>query len=104
MKCKDCNFYSKESHGIIRCRRNAPIYREGDKSGAWPMVSANDWCGEFKAEQCKCEGPWTAETIPELENEIDVLQNRIHGEEVFESAAPKKSKKPLRKAPKKGKK
>lgn len=42
-RCGDCRFYDK---AIPSCRRHPPILHRG--LSGWPVVTATDWCGEFK--------------------------------------------------------
>jgi hypothetical protein len=54
--CKKCMFFAEKeapddgkTHLIIgRCRRHAPVSNEG-----YPVVFANDWCGDFKLDETK---------------------------------------------------
>lgn len=53
--CKACSFY--EDHVVNAgaapvdaglCRFNPPVTQPAaDARGFWPVVSANDWCGQF---------------------------------------------------------
>lgn len=46
-RCKLCIHYVAKAGGIGRCRRRAPTI-EG-----YPVVFDQDWCGEFKLDECK---------------------------------------------------
>jgi hypothetical protein len=48
--CATCRFFVRKSGDIGRCRRNAPVVGEG-----WPVVYAQDWCGEHKLDHTKIE-------------------------------------------------
>lgn len=47
--CGCCLFYS-ERLGFSECHRNPPVHVDGsgDELGAWPKITEEDWCGEFK--------------------------------------------------------
>jgi hypothetical protein len=65
-RCKECRFWNKAlrmsvtdytGKGTVQveaaqCRRYAPVPhrdgRVGKPWGAWPTVTAADWCGEFE--------------------------------------------------------
>lgn len=54
--CKKCIHFAEKpapederTHAIVgRCRRRAPVTEIG-----WPVVYADDWCGEFKLNEEK---------------------------------------------------
>ncbi|AYD04237.1 hypothetical protein [Neorhizobium sp. NCHU2750] len=56
--CKSCSFY--EDHVVNAgsapadaglCRFNPPVSQpEVNSRGLWPVVSANDWCGQFEGD------------------------------------------------------
>lgn len=56
--CKACSFYedhivnagaAAEDAGL--CRFNPPVSQpDANARGLWPVVSANDWCGQFDDE------------------------------------------------------
>lgn len=55
--CKACAFYedhtgnSHEVENAGLCHFNPPIAQpEADKRGLWPVVKADDWCGQFEAQ------------------------------------------------------
>lgn len=47
--CVHCEYSERlAAHNIVRCRRHAPRPGQGNSEGiVWPVVSADDWCGEF---------------------------------------------------------
>ncbi len=57
--CEACSFYEshvantgKAAENAGLCRFNPPVSQpEANARGLWPVVSANDWCGHFAAEQ-----------------------------------------------------
>ena len=45
MQCNTCRFFhARES----QCRRYAPQPTADAKNAHWPVVAANDWCGEYQ--------------------------------------------------------
>jgi hypothetical protein len=56
--CDTCRFYDGSPGAkLAPCRRNAPrshlVSADGDPEdtrvrGVWPIVSAEDWCGQFE--------------------------------------------------------
>jgi hypothetical protein len=57
--CSDCRFFDNENTTgeLGKCRRNAPrshlISADVDADeqrvrGVWPLVSEDDWCGQFE--------------------------------------------------------
>ena len=48
-KCQTCRFARSDGHsrGTYVCRRSAPVLPEGKDFGRWPLVQADDWCGEY---------------------------------------------------------
>jgi hypothetical protein len=45
MQCSTCRFFQAEQS---QCRRYAPQPTADKKNAHWPIVSANDWCGEYQ--------------------------------------------------------
>lgn len=45
MQCSTCRFFLAEQS---QCRRYAPQPTADAKNAHWPIVSANDWCGEYQ--------------------------------------------------------
>ena len=50
VECKDCRFYAQRidypTNGY--CRKLPPVLSNKFNFGAWPIVNAADWCGEFR--------------------------------------------------------
>lgn len=52
-ECSKCIYFRSFGNGLGECRRNAPIIVKRDDrvwpntETKWPVVSAEDWCGEF---------------------------------------------------------
>lgn len=44
--CDTCAFFDRHDNGIGQCRANSPTI-DDQGLGAWPVVSPNDWCGEY---------------------------------------------------------
>lgn len=42
--CLTCRFYDGDEGGGL-CRAHPPVVIVPDDPGAWPHVSASDWCG-----------------------------------------------------------
>jgi len=44
--CRTCRFYEAQ-----RCKRYAPrpSTKSGHKTNYWPLMAADEWCGEYKA-------------------------------------------------------
>ena len=42
--CANCFFSEQDASGNLRCHHSPPAM--GLPSGAWPIVAANDWCGD----------------------------------------------------------
>lgn len=56
MRCRTCMYFvvkekegdgPKDERDIGRCRRNAPSIK------GWPVLFADDWCGEHKLDENK---------------------------------------------------
>lgn len=47
MKCEDCFFYQREQDWAGECRRHAPRPQLDCEIAVWPIVKADDWCGEY---------------------------------------------------------
>jgi hypothetical protein len=45
MQCNTCRFFQASQ---AQCRRYAPQPTADAKNAHWPVVSANDWCGEYQ--------------------------------------------------------
>lgn len=51
--CKDCLYFNRIKHGLTNlgyCQINAPIIipQTGHKTGQFPIMSENGWCGEWE--------------------------------------------------------
>lgn len=51
--CQACAHFANSDS---ECRRYAPQPAEAHGKAQWPTVSAQDWCGEFKADAEKEHG------------------------------------------------
>ena len=45
MQCNTCRFFHTQES---QCRRYAPQPTADAKNAHWPVVAANDWCGEYQ--------------------------------------------------------
>lgn len=47
--CSECEFSEmhEQNDTLFYCRRRAPAILKGDR-GVWPVVSADEWCGEYR--------------------------------------------------------
>jgi hypothetical protein len=62
MACKFCMFVHEidggEDSDLYECRRHAPmpvvfrgkLHRDAQTEWGWPLVSSDDWCGEYRIE------------------------------------------------------
>ena len=84
MKCSDCKFYMEVAGGaplregdFLRpageCRRNAPLSKlAGPKFAGemavvhWPVVAADDWCGDFGEKPAPAAPPLEIQQAPVL--------------------------------------
>lgn len=61
MKCETCRFYEEEDKddvdAIGMCRARSPQATAYYRTGFWPIVFSDDWCGEYvaKEEELKAE-------------------------------------------------
>lgn len=63
-KCEWCRYF--QSAGIVgECRRNAPVTTLSHENPGmpekqvtlWPLVGADDWCGEYREDHSKSKRP-----------------------------------------------
>lgn len=51
VRCDECKFFNKHKLGPDgECRKSPPVYARFNADWdqiAWPLVKADDWCGEW---------------------------------------------------------
>lgn len=53
-KCNNCYYVrtTKDNYGkIYKCCRFPPTFHKHGYNGMYPIVSYNDWCGEYKPKE-----------------------------------------------------
>jgi len=50
--CADCVYYKHKANDLAfgDCRRHAPRPDQSTPDTFWPIVSRDDWCGEFRTD------------------------------------------------------
>ena len=83
-RCENCRFFNQEEEGnaLGECRRRSPYLLsveedENSPIGAWPIVAAEEWCGEFQPKdnqkkQCPTNAP---ELVANLN--VEAIQKRL---------------------------
>lgn len=50
MKCKTCEYFKDHGSSVGECRKTRPESNKVTNQAQWPLVKADDWCGDFR--QC----------------------------------------------------
>jgi hypothetical protein len=72
MECKNCKFFH-EINVWGRCQKYAPRPNVSTDNHMWPVISADDWCGEFLSKSAQQGAAPDAErgTVSNLENKAN---------------------------------